>query len=457
MASLRPPSAQQKVDTSLLLADLMARYRVAGAPICVDFRILASYAKLGDQYTHQVHPYPGKLLASIAGFFLRASTLTPRPGLVLDPFCGSGTVALETSLVGLQPMVADVNPMAHLITRVKTTPYDPLALLHEVTKIARVARRLKSAPEIPLVNGHIWYSPKRKSSLERLLRAIHRCSQPSSLDFFLLCFSVAARRLSNADPAVSVPVRMREKESLPDETNKEIRRRKRWLSSADPISEFERVCLDNIERVHWANTAAPMRIPAISAGMDARDLRHVTGAKLESNTVPMIITSPPYGSAQKYIRATGLSLNWLGLAGPCGLKELERRSIGREHVPKNARDETPSLPASYEALIHNISKRDQTRAAITKAYLFELGQALDEAFRVLQPGGRMVIAIGNNLVSGTVVANDSFVEQRLEQLGAVTELAVSDSIKTRGLMRKRNSTASTIDSETVLVFRKASQ
>jgi tRNA G10 N-methylase Trm11 len=43
--------------------------------------------------------------------------------LVLDPFCGSGTVALEASIHGFLPLVADANPLALLLTKVKTTPY----------------------------------------------------------------------------------------------------------------------------------------------------------------------------------------------------------------------------------------------------------------------------------------------------------------------------------------------
>jgi hypothetical protein len=374
--------------------------------------------------------------------------------VILDPFCGSGTVALEASIAGFQPLVADINPMARLITEVKTTAYDPLSLLHELTAIVRAARKFTTAPEIAIINSKLWYTPKRKAALERVLRAIRQYASPASTSFFLLCFSVAARKLSNADPAVSVPVRIKEKESLSAHTNKDIRRRIRWLSCADAIVEFEKIAVGNIERVHWANQAAPRRLRSICVGYDARRLSESDGGPLKANSVPLIVSSPPYGSAQKYIRASSLSLNWLELAGPDGLKILEGQSIGREHVPRHSGVIQTNLPPLYEDLVQKIEEKNPARATITRAYLTELSQALDEAYRVLQPSGRMILTIGNNIVSGFIVENDAFVRAHLEQLGAFTELEVTDLIKTRGLMRKRNTTASLISSETVLVFRK---
>lgn len=86
------------VDTSDSYADLCKAYASKGAPVEVDFRAMVAWLKKGDQLTHQIHTYPAKLLPHIAHFFVRASVVFRDSRVVLDPFCGSGTVALEASL-----------------------------------------------------------------------------------------------------------------------------------------------------------------------------------------------------------------------------------------------------------------------------------------------------------------------------------------------------------------------
>lgn len=63
----------------------------------------------------------------------------------MDPFCGSGTVALEASIHGFKPLVADANPFALLLTKVKTTPYNVDKLIevkNHILKKAKDTRRL---------------------------------------------------------------------------------------------------------------------------------------------------------------------------------------------------------------------------------------------------------------------------------------------------------------------------
>src|SRR5712664_2835796 len=59
-----------------------------------------------------------------------------------------------------------------------------------------------------------------------------------------------------------------------------------------------------------------------------------TLANQRSSSVDLIITSPPYLGAQKYVRATSLTLGWLSLVPSTKLRKLEDLSIGREHFRK---------------------------------------------------------------------------------------------------------------------------
>ncbi|MBN3129921.1 hypothetical protein H4F63_21275 [Pectobacterium brasiliense] len=94
------------------------------------------------------------------------------------------------------------------------------------------------------------------------------------------------------------------------------------------------------------------------------------------------------------------------------------------------------------------------RYEITRQYLYEMKIALYEIAKTIKPGGHIVIITGNNSVCGKVLENDSFINIILSNLGLKLELHLFDNIKSRGLMTKRNKTASIINRESVMVFLK---
>lgn len=70
---------------------------------------------------HQLSPYIGKLKPNIARELVETYTA---PGeIVVDPFCGSGTIPLEAGLLGRRVFASDTNPYAYVLTKAKlSTP-----------------------------------------------------------------------------------------------------------------------------------------------------------------------------------------------------------------------------------------------------------------------------------------------------------------------------------------------
>ncbi|MDQ7954753.1 MAG: hypothetical protein RET84_02535 [Pseudomonadota bacterium] len=449
-------SASPSPDTSLLFEELRLRYQVEGRPIRVSFRNLVAWLQPSSQQTHFIHPYPAKLLPHIAHFFTRASVLTRHASAILDPFAGSGTVALEGSLSGLKPLVCDANPLALLISKVKTTPYDVNELILVAADLSHRIGRLRSAPAVSVINEALWYLPATKSSLEKICRGISEIEDIDVRDFFRVCFSAAARKLSLADPSISVPVRIRTKSKFSDAVNARIARHLEWLATASPELEFERIVQTNIARVAATNRIRPNRQSCELVGKDARCLVEPGGRPLSDNSISLTVTSPPYGSAQKYVRASSLSLNWLSLCTPDGLSSLESKSIGREHLTKHSAPAAALPPRTpVERSLKKIRAISESRAEITATYLSELLDAITEIERVTAVDGRVVFVIGNNTVAGQEVANDNFICSAMENMGLALELVLQDRIHSRGLLTARNKTAGVISSETILVFKKS--
>lgn len=69
---------------------------------------------------HQLSPYIGKLKSTIARDLV--SEYSREGSLIIDPFAGSGTIALEAALQGRRVFASDANPYAALLCRAKLNP-----------------------------------------------------------------------------------------------------------------------------------------------------------------------------------------------------------------------------------------------------------------------------------------------------------------------------------------------
>src|SRR3990167_5790646 len=73
--------------------------------------------------THDYFRYYGKFPSTVAAQLLEQFP-APKNGILLDNFAGSGTSLVEASLRGVKSVGIDINPLAVLSCKVKTSRYD---------------------------------------------------------------------------------------------------------------------------------------------------------------------------------------------------------------------------------------------------------------------------------------------------------------------------------------------
>jgi DNA modification methylase len=427
-------------DTTTAVRHLFDRFRATGQPIPVSFRELVPWMKIGERATHYLHPYPAKLLPHIAHFFLASNSICPADGLVLDPFSGSGTVALEACLSGRRATIADTNPLAILITAAKHNVISARSLRRGFERVEGRYMRARTREHPAVVNIERWFQPGVIRALARLKSAIdEERSTPFKL-YLLATFSAVVRRVSNADPRLSVPVVLKEGPES--------------MTSADVWLKFRDQFWANARRIAELDRISPGALRLSLAGRDARRLHVDSGGRLQGDSVDLVITSPPYAGAQKYIRASSLSLGWLGIAEAGQLKPLENQTIGREHLTKRESMHFATSVEAANSVISKIRKRNSLRASICVTYLREMEEVICELHKVVRPGGKLVLVIGNNEVCRQKFMSSEYLCEIIQRLGFSLQLALIDEIKSRGLMTKRNRTASVITREWVLVFEK---
>ena len=84
--------------------------------------------------THNYYTYPAKFIPQLVSRLI--NTYTNKYDIVVDPFMGSGTTIVESLINNRYAFGVDINEIAYLISKVKTTPIElkNLKILFLITK-----------------------------------------------------------------------------------------------------------------------------------------------------------------------------------------------------------------------------------------------------------------------------------------------------------------------------------
>lgn len=460
------------------LAEFRTRYRKASKPLTVSFRSLCSgwsWAMRSEAYTHLMHRYPAKMFPYIPIFFLSSKEFASEKETVLDVFAGTGTVLLESiahPYLKRNALGVEINPLGRLISKVKTTPIDADELLDETTQLFQRIEKFNGDIQIPdFPNRDVWFAEKAQHELAKIIACIQKVEKVDIRDFFLVCFSSIIRDVSMADPKIPPPVLLRPDkfQSSPIQMRKVITMLQR-KKNPSPVEDFTVKVAKNIERLQTINTIDELRDGKIKCDIiwdDARNLRRArlvgsgmleksTSKALRKGSVGLVITSPPYICAQKYLRTTKLELFWLSMVKPDEMAGLDRSFVGTERVYKSEYDELRLTGYNFaDRLLQKIYRRNRERAYLVYKFLKDMEEVIREIHRVLKVGGRCVLVVGDNTVSGIKVETHTLLSRMAMDSGLFSiEMILRDRIRSRGMITKRHETGGLVIYDWVLVLRK---
>ncbi len=352
--------------------------------------------------THGLHKYPAKFFPELPRWLIKRFS---KPyDRILDPFSGSGTTNVEALLNRRHSVGIDVDPFSRFLSKVKTTPLDIEALKESSKTLLQIIVDFdpslineKDIPNFPYRDS--WFKKEIILELAYIKKSIEGLDVEKDIkDFYRICFSSIIRSVSNADDNCTRTV-------IRKKLNKKI-------YPSDALTKFAEAVLTNIPKMIEFSQKCPSDINVeFPENNDARSIKY------PDNYFNLAITSPPYANAVDYPRTHQLEIYWLGFANG-SLTPLKKKHIGTESVKAAQYKSLHSIGVKEaDAVISKIYKKDKRRAYIAYKYLYDMSENLKETFRVLKPGGKYIVVVGNNKIRGEVFENWLYIMRMAENVG----------------------------------------
>lgn len=351
---------------------------------------------------HPVHPFPARMAPGIALDIIEAE---PESIRILDPMMGSGTVLAVARARGHKAIGVDIDPLAVLLARVWTTAVDTRAVEDKSTHV--LSRAKEDFPSRRVGNAYpsladeetrrfirYWFDEYARRQLACLSDAIHRVRQDAVRDALWCAFS---RLIITKQAGASLAMDLSHSRPHKMFERAPVKPFHKFLSAVDSVLK------------NCISTDQQNRGPATSVHEgDARKLA------VESNSVDLILTSPPYLNAIDYIRCSKFSLVWMGY-NVSELGGIRTASVGSEAGSADARDNS-----FVREVITGLKLRPQLASrheSVLAHYVDDMHQAVKEAARVLVPGGKAVYVMGENTIRGTYIPNSQIISAVAEASG----------------------------------------
>ena len=142
---------------------------------------------------HKIHRYPAVFVPELAEKII---TMFSKEGdTVLDIFSGSGTTLLESMKLNRFSKGIEMNPLAILIAKVKTTHIDEEVLRSGIEKWQEIYLS-NSFESHNIKNKDFWFHEVTNKSIDDALGAINQLDNDSIKDFLKIALSEIIREVS---------------------------------------------------------------------------------------------------------------------------------------------------------------------------------------------------------------------------------------------------------------------
>ena len=379
------------------------------------------------KWTHSYHRYPAKFIPQLVEKLID-DYLPVNKANINDPFFGCGTTIVSAISRGFKASGTDINKIAYLIAKVKSTPIEPDYLNKKINQFLATIKRFEDNKETlfnyniePLIPGKhferidYWFREEIKIKLGKFLRVVCNEEDENIRDFLKVAFSHVLKNCSKWLQGSTKPTR---------DLNK---------NPAKPYIALKR----HLAKMKRGNDVFYHNVP--------KDLKNnlndylkikIGDAKKQpvgSNSVDLIISSSPYVTSYEYADLHQLSTIWLDLADD--LTDYKKKFIGTSYK-KYENKELKSHIATD--IINKMIKKSPKMAKEIEAFFIDMEEVFNESFRILKHGGRCCYVIGDTRLKGIDILNAEVFSESLQYSGFKLDRIIKREIPSKILPQKRD-------------------
>ena len=368
--------------------------------------------------------FSARFVQEVLDRHLDSTKATP---LVVDPFAGVGTTLLEGYKRGCDVVGFEINPYAAFAARVKleVSHIDPAELRQRIGRYMRYMAEVTGRDGLPprrsppeqFKTRSPFFSPAVERKVLHSLDFIDSIEDGRIQDLFRLAFGSVMVAFSNYSYEPSLTRRrVVGKAEVADADVAAVIQSKLLAMLAD-VTNFKRTLGKRRRRT---------RSKVINASFFSAE------RYLSPRSIDLVVTSPPYLNNYHYPRNTRPQLHWLGLAErPSDMKSFEEENFGK--LWQAVRDK-PEVALAFrlprlEQLLQQIRSSNSSRgvyggagwANYAACYFNDAFRFCQLLRRLLRPGARAVIVLGNSILQGVEVPTDRLFANIGEQVGLKVE------------------------------------
>ena len=416
-----------------------------------DKKLISILKKLPNNYwdfknentkEYTIHSYPAVMVPPISRNIINIVKQIMEVDSLLDPFSGSGTVLVEGMLANIKTVYGnDINPLAILISKVKTNKLNIYELKKEVSVLleninndyneninfyegadeyCKQNLNLTSkngwgdnAPkylieyinlnkinfEVPdFKNIGYWFKPRVILQLQMIKNHILTIKKENIRNFIFVAFSELVRIVSNRRKGEFKMFRM-----LPAKVES---------FNPDVLKEFTYILENNIKKMHSFveacknnNNNSKVKI-FFNNVMDLFDIPDLS--------IDLVITSPPYGDSRTtvaYGEYSRLSLQWLDLfeLSQKEIMMLDKRLMGGVKFRNGFEVSIPSKTLNKS--LNTIKNIDLERAGDVYSFYLDLEKAISSISNKTKKGGYQFWVVANRTVKGELLKTDKIITE----------------------------------------------
>lgn len=396
-------------------------------------------------YTHGLHTYPAIMIPQIAGRLIDQYGIKAK--LLFDPYCGSGTSLVEASIRGIDSIGTDLNPLARLLSKVKSTVIDIKILENYIKDFFDISfqkgfgKSIGKDYSLPdFKNIDFWFDKRVQQELAFIKNFIEEIQELDIRNFFKIPFSETVRESSWTRNSEFKLYRMTEQKM--SEFNPDV------LAIMDG-KLIKALCgLKNF--IKNKKNGAKVGV------YDFNTVSEIPKEILSKGKVDIVVTSPPYGDSRTtvaYGQFSRLSNEWIGFKDA---QQVDKSLMGGSKQERNGQFESIVL----NECLKKVEEIDNKRVMDVVGFYSDYKKSINNIAPLLKKNGFACFVVGNRKVKGIQLPTDEITIDFFKSNGFMHVETVIRNIPNKRMPSKNSPTNesgkvdSTMTNEYIVIMKK---